>query len=206
MENSKKKYDLARRELESLLSPFIKNKTVLHVGCLDHSLEKLELNPVHFFIADYSKKCVGIDINKEVIKLRDRGYEVIHGDFYKLNLKNKFDVIFAGEVIEYLPNPGFFLKVAHKHLVKNGLLITTTPNPFFYKKFLEIIFKKEPHVHSYDYFYFCPKTLSKLLMDHEFKPLNFFWLNEASHYSLGYIPIKFRNYFSSNFMIVSKKR
>lgn len=202
------KQKLARlilKELEEVLPRFIKGKNVLDVGCLNHELGRYKLNPVHDFICNYSKECIGIDIEKDVLKLKEKGYNIICEDFLRLNLNKKFDVIFAGEFIEHIPDHKKFLKVAYKHLVDDGLLIITTPNPFFYKRFLEIIWKNEANVSLHHYCYFCPKTLSKLLKDNHFKPIKLFWLNEASHYSLGYIPIKLRSYFSSNFMIIAKR-
>lgn len=196
---------LRLKELEHILPPFIKGKTVLDVGCLNHHLGKYNLNAVHELICRNSKHCLGVDIEKEVLHLRKHGYNVICADFLQLNLNKKFDVVFGGEIIEHISNHKKFLEVASNHLRKNGLLILTTPNPFFYMRFLEIIVRNEANVSPHHYCYFCPKTLSKLLEDNKFKPIKISWLNEASHQSLGYLPIKLRNYFSSNFMIVARK-
>lgn len=40
----------------------------------------------------------------------------------------KFDVVYAGEVIEHLYNPDFLLEECHRVLKRNGLLVLSTPN------------------------------------------------------------------------------
>lgn len=41
---------------------------------------------------------------------------------------NNFDCIILGEVIEHLPNPDFVLREIRRTLVRNGILIVSTPN------------------------------------------------------------------------------
>ena len=41
---------------------------------------------------------------------------------------NNFQVIYSLETIEHLINPGIFVKEAHRILVKNGIIVITTPN------------------------------------------------------------------------------
>ena len=57
------------------------------------------------------------------------GYnDIIYGDAENFSLGKKFDVVFAGELIEHLSNPGLFLRCAKRHLRENGKLVLTTPN------------------------------------------------------------------------------
>lgn len=47
-------------------------------------------------------------------------------DFFS---ENEFDAITAGEIIEHLENPNFFLQGAYQTLKKGGVLVLSTPNP-----------------------------------------------------------------------------
>ncbi|MBI4004589.1 methyltransferase domain-containing protein [Candidatus Roizmanbacteria bacterium] len=98
------------------------NKVVLDIGCAQ--------NPeIHFEIAEKSKKAVGIDISKQGLEVfKKRGLEVYEMSAEEIKLKDKFDCIVAGELIEHLSNPGLFLSGMEKHLNKNGRIILTTPN------------------------------------------------------------------------------
>jgi len=87
-----------RYELFEKIGPYIKDKEVLDIGCVDHKLEKSE-SPlwVHAFLKSHSKNVVGIDIlEKEVKNLKERSYNVVYGDAENFNLDKKFDIVFAG--------------------------------------------------------------------------------------------------------------
>ena len=182
-------------KLMQILPDYIDDMEVLEIGCYKSPL-------LREYIHSLSRLYVGVDIDKNIRKL-NLPY-LICKDILELNLNRKFDVIFAGELIEHLANHKKFLEVCIKHLKKDGLLILTTPNPYFFGRFLDIIKRGEPHVSRFHYCYFCPKTLTKLLDDHNFKVLNLIWLNEFSSKRLGYLPLKFREWFSSNFMLIAK--
>ena len=192
--------------LEPLLREYLTNKEVLDLGCLSFSLRGFEINSILHLIKEISSYCVGVDIEKDILKLKDKGYNVVHSDVYELNLRRRFDVVFAGEFIEHLDNHSKFLKVAAKHLKDNGLLILTTPNPYFIGRNLEIWTKKIPYVSDEHYCYFCPVTLQKLLEDNGFKVIDHHWINSTKKCRVGYLPIMFRPYFSSNFMMIARKK
>ncbi len=89
------------------------------------------------FIVKNSRTCLGIDIEeKEIIKMKKEGYNVICANVETMQLNLKFDVIIAGELIEHLHNPGLFLNTLYEHLRDEGKLILTTPNPFNFRSFL----------------------------------------------------------------------
>jgi len=113
---------------------------------------------------------VGIDI---FFKSKPDNY----GRVYKVNaetftdkVKDKFDTIIAGEIIEHLENPSSFLKECHKSLNDGGTLLITTPSPYWLPcMLLEMLnnrrfFFKDDHLSM-----FSPRIMFKLLKYNGFK-------------------------------------
>ena len=191
-----------------ILQNYIKNKDVLDLGCIDVGKRKLKQRFniwIHDFIREHSKYCLGVDVNKkEIANLQRKGYNIIHGNVEKLNLNRKFDVVFAGELIEHLNNLGLFLNSVKKHLKKDGYFILTTPNPFFFMYSIRIILNTDLKINPTHTGWFDIQTVTKLLRDHGFKVEKTIFINKPKWYRLGGIPIKFREYFASNFMVIAK--
>ena len=78
-----------------------------------------------------SQKCYGLDFSQEEVDLANkRGLNVKQGNIeekFPFN-SNKFNVVYAGEVIEHLFNPDHFLEESGRVLRKDGYLIISTPN------------------------------------------------------------------------------
>jgi 2-polyprenyl-3-methyl-5-hydroxy-6-metoxy-1,4-benzoquinol methylase len=108
----------------------IKGKAVLDVGCVNHRVEFRAVSHwLHGGIAESAKSVVGLDYEAgEVAKLKEMGFNVVVGDATDFDLKRKFDVVVAGEIMEHLLNAGGFLKCARRHLKPGGLLVLSTPN------------------------------------------------------------------------------
>ncbi len=156
-----------KSELFREIYPLIKNKDVLDVGCVEHTLEAKEHNPfwVHDFLNNNSN-VLGIDILSDDIKtLCKEGYNMKVANAETFKLKKKFNVIFAGELIEHLSNPGLFLQQSKKHLKDNGILILTTPNTFYTPRLLGCISRlsDNPIVNNEHTNWFSPSTLTTLL-------------------------------------------
>ncbi len=158
------------------ISPYIKNKIVLDVGCYAEIGELInnENKPrwIHGFLKKYAKEVIGIDITKDKIDiLKKQGYDVYCQSAETFKFNKKFDVIFAGDVIEHLSNPGLFLDSSWKHLKKNGLLIITTPNVFAlnYKiGGLIRLLNNDLKVHPEHTLWFSPTVIKSLLNRHHF--------------------------------------
>lgn len=129
-------------DINSYLKRYILDKEVLDVGFADDKGISITLpHWIHKFIRNNAKYVIGLDLDRNAItKLNHHGYNCIFGDAQNFNLHRKFDVIFAGELIEHLENPGQFLDCAKKHLNKGGLLIITTPNQFSIVRFIGNLF------------------------------------------------------------------
>jgi 2-polyprenyl-3-methyl-5-hydroxy-6-metoxy-1,4-benzoquinol methylase len=85
------------------------------------------------------------------------------------SLPKQFDVVFAGDLIEHLSNPGLFLSCARKQLRPGGRLIITTPNAFNIFSIAEKFSKGEPTVNPDHTCYFNSKTLEQLLQKNGWK-------------------------------------
>jgi SAM-dependent methyltransferase len=131
---------------ESFIEEKCRDKTVLDLGCIRHSADYAlkDQNWLHKKIKAVAKKVSGVDyLPEEIEKLSRRGYDIIFGDVTKpLKIEDKFDVIVAGDLIEHLSNfEGFFTNC--RNLLKPyGILIITTPNPFYSGFFHYIALKR----------------------------------------------------------------
>lgn len=86
--------------------------------------------------------CFGVDINPRKIK----DINIIQGDLNKgiPEFGIKFDVIFAGEIIEHLFNDTQFIQECKKILRPKGLLIITTPNLASLPNRIKLLFGRMP--------------------------------------------------------------
>lgn len=114
------------------IRPWIRDKRVLDLGCVDHSEQSEESGEwMHKKLVMVARSVTGIDIlEEEVACLRQRGYDVRVGDAQNLHLEERYEVIFAGEIIEHLTNFEGFFRSVKANLTNDGVLIITTPNVF----------------------------------------------------------------------------
>ena len=161
---------------------------MLDVGCAEllgtvHAKTKAG-RWLHEKIKKLAKEVVGVDISKiEVEALRARGYNIILGDVERVDIGREFDVIVAGELVEHLSNPGFFLENMKRHLRDDGVLILTTPNRFDFYTFLKaLISGRQPsynkpiaaHVHYYDV-----NSLKAMANRHGYEVSDFYYYSEG---------------------------
>jgi SAM-dependent methyltransferase len=149
------------------MADLVRGKTVLDVGCVDHSA-KLESSDrwMHKHLVRAARSVTGLDIlESEAAKLRERGYNVIAGDAATVSLHQTFDFVVAGEIIEHIDNPAAFVRNMARHLGVDGRLVLTTPNPFFLMHQLEFAFLSSPEKRwNYEHVcWYCPFTLGNLL-------------------------------------------
>lgn len=153
-----------------LIKPYLEHKTVLDIGCCGNFIEVEKMSPtLHDSVKKYCKTLKGIDISEECVDfLREKGYNVDVQNAENFNLNQKFDVIVAGEVIEHLSNFQGFFDSVKRHLKKDGLLILTTPNMFYFKEILFLILRGYPAVNPEHVCWFDEITLRQLLDRHGF--------------------------------------
>ncbi len=113
---------------EEIIVKIIKNKDVLDLGNSWGDLKEL--------IQKNAKSYKGLDIEGKTDFKKDLNKE--------FDLKEKFDVIIAGELIEHIENTGIFLDNVKRHLKKGGLFFLSTPNPTSFRFSFYALFNKEP--------------------------------------------------------------
>jgi ubiquinone/menaquinone biosynthesis C-methylase UbiE len=135
---------LLDRELISL--NFIKgilrpNQKILDVGCgSGNFLEHLvQLNKrIQLFGIDYSDSMIKKNSSKHFIfKKVDLNTGILFKD-------ESFNIVYAGEIIEHIYNPDFFLREINRVNKKNGYLILSTPNLCAWYNRLLILFGIQP--------------------------------------------------------------
>ncbi|OGF22903.1 hypothetical protein A2Y83_00865 [Candidatus Falkowbacteria bacterium RBG_13_39_14] len=97
----------------------LNNKSVLDIGC------SYGEHLIHF-----GEQSMGVTISEDEVRYgRSRGLNIKYGNIESddLNIKNRFDVIFANNILEHLYSPHIFLCKIKKYLNKDGILILGVP-------------------------------------------------------------------------------
>jgi 2-polyprenyl-3-methyl-5-hydroxy-6-metoxy-1,4-benzoquinol methylase len=129
------------RELMEFIESLVAGKSVLDIGVVEHSARYFDQPGWrHGRIARLAQRCLGVDILEPLVKeLNSRGYNVVCADATSdVDLGERFDVAFIGDVLEHVSDPTALLRFAGRHLNAGGRIYATTPNPFsrkFYRRF-----------------------------------------------------------------------
>lgn len=80
-----------------------------------------------------SANCVGIEYSLDLVKANtDSRITVLQGDVCFLSMpNNSFDIAVATAIIEHVPNPTRMLEESRRVLRPDGLIILTSPDPFW---------------------------------------------------------------------------
>ena len=128
------------------IEPYVCGKKVLDIGPAELRGTTQDLDKVkgwlHGQIMSAAASCLGLEKSIEQVQaLQKMGYNIIQGDAEAFDMGDAFDVIFAGELIEHLSNPGLFLECVKRHLRPEGVMLLTTPNRFSASHFLSAFLK-----------------------------------------------------------------
>ena len=82
------------------IEPFIKNKCVLDIGCVDarpDGKKKYQSSGLHIFLKEHASELLGMDIDEDGIKqMKEDGYHVVAANAETMHLGRQFDCIVAG--------------------------------------------------------------------------------------------------------------
>jgi methionine biosynthesis protein MetW len=162
--------------INKLLKLIGKNKNVLDLGCWDGSVSEM--------IRNNNNIVSGIEISDNAItKARARGINVYDLDLsldWQDEVKEKYDAVVAGEIIEHIFDTDRFLYNVYKALKEDGCLVLSTPNIASLGRrimlFLGItpIIETTARINDAGHIrYFTFNSLNKLLKENGFKITNF---------------------------------
>jgi SAM-dependent methyltransferase len=153
--------------------PLVRDKDVLDIGSIGHSYAGRQGYKTWNFaiLAGAASTVRGIDLlEADVAAARRDGFDIDVGDAESYLAPKPVDVVFAGELIEHLSNPGRFLECSHRNLRPDGQLVLTTPNTYSFAKLFRVATRRtnEPPVNPEHTCYFTPATLAHLASRHGF--------------------------------------
>ena len=140
--NELKRLRKSRSGYLNWIDGFVKSRSVLDIGVVEHDISHIELPTwKHKYIRDRAAHVLGIDIVPEGIDLlKNRGYNVRLADATSEDdLGERFERVVIGDVIEHVNNPVRLLQFAGRHLVPGGLILVSTPNPYWIKHILSTL-------------------------------------------------------------------
>jgi len=106
---------------------------------------------------------------------------VVYANAGNFNLKRKFDVIVAGDLIEHLFNVGSFIDSVKKHMRKNSILIITTPNAFSFRRSIGSLFLSKLRGNTEHVLYYSNVTIYQLLKRKGFKDIKIKYFNSKDN-------------------------
>ena len=185
------------RNKSDWIKPFIRDKKVLDLGCVQHNMgETKKLLWLHRIIREHARSVLGVDyLQTEVIELKGQGYNVICANVETMELQDEFEVIVAGDIIEHLSNLGEFMKRIHNHLAPGGLFLLTTPNPVNLLRFIDLFIEGEVRAHQEHTCWITKKNLNQLAERYDFEIIEEAYVDDSyQYYRFKWLPFLYINY------------
>ena len=157
-------------------------KDVLDLGCVEHSWRMSIDNPswLHAAIRDVAASCVGVDfLADDVAELNKRGFEMVYGDVLRDEPPGRFDVVVAGDLVEHLGNPSWFLDYVGRALRPDGIAVVTTPNALYLDQFLTVLLRGRPDISPEHALLFDPFTFATLVSRSPLRLRALHWLEPS---------------------------
>lgn len=148
-----------------------RGKAVLDLGCVDHNPEAYRSKYwVHKALRAVAARVTGLDLYGSGVRyLRNQGFDVVEGNAENIDLEETFEVIVVGDLIEHLANPGAFLESARRRLTPGGVLLISTPNPWYWRYIVKSMFSADVRPNPEHVSWFCTATLRTLLARYGFE-------------------------------------
>ncbi len=174
--------DRKHRSRIDWLVDICRDKTVVHIGCVDHTPEIIEHKRqrrkwLHAELATSARRCFGVDIQAEGIHfMRNKlGYaDVAVGDALKDDISEIFaanwDFLVLGEVLEHTDNPVQFLEALRRRYAgRVRQIIITVPHAFTSNN-MRAAKRGQETINSDHRYWFTPYTLAKVATRAGFVP------------------------------------
>jgi SAM-dependent methyltransferase len=116
-----------------MILDFCRDKDVLDIGAGEHDVAFYsEESWEHGRIARVARRAVAVEINPELCAhYNAKGFDFRCADATSdMDLGDRFDRVFIGDVIEHVNDPVALLEFAKRHVRADGAILVTTPNPF----------------------------------------------------------------------------
>jgi glycosyltransferase involved in cell wall biosynthesis/SAM-dependent methyltransferase len=149
-------------DLTGFVERAVAGKRVLDIGVISHSARYFdEPGWRHGRIHKAAGYCLGLDILEPLVaELNGRGFNVRCVDATsELDLGERFDTVFIGDVMEHVDNPSALLRFARRHLTTGGRIFAATPNPFS-RKFVRQFFRQGVVVVNLDHMAWFTPTMA----------------------------------------------
>lgn len=149
-------------DLTGFVEKAVAGKRVLDIGVVSHSARYFEQPGWrHGRIHRAAAYCLGLDILEPLVaELNRRGFNVRCVDATSsLDLGERFDTVFIGDVMEHVDNPSALLLFAKRHLSAGGRIFAATPNPFS-RKFVRQFFRQGVVVVNLDHMAWFTPTMA----------------------------------------------
>lgn len=150
---------------EQVTLPYCKNKRVLDVGAVCHNKHSVVMHSwKHRKIRDASEYVLAVDILKDMIEwINERGGNFVYTDATsEVDLKDRFDVVVMGDLIEHVDNVAGLLEFGKRHLNKDGVMLITTPNPCFFELLNREVFEEVPIANMEHTCWITPTNMNEL--------------------------------------------
>ena len=153
-----------------------KDQVVLDVGFWGQATQYDSSRWPHSMLIHSAREVYGVDLEYDEHVLHDLShYKKASAEDFDFG-ETKFDVIFGGDVIEHLSNPGLFLDCSRKALKKGGVLIISTPNCFNLWNLISKLMRYEPAVNNDHTCYFNEKTIQQLYLKNGWEIIEILYL------------------------------
>jgi SAM-dependent methyltransferase len=149
----RKRYRGSINDLNLFWPTILADRVLLDIGVVEHSMDLADRDGWrHGIFSRLATKAVGVDIlESEVQLLRDRGFDVRLADATSdIDLGERFDVVYIGDVIEHVNDPVKLLQFAARHLRPDGRIYVTTPCPFWWRNIVLMI-KDQTYIGNVDH-------------------------------------------------------